>query len=218
MALKYKLICFDLDGTIIDGINNFWDYICEEFGCDLEAKDKAFDNYFKNLLTYDEWVEHDVNLWITKKVKKQDMIKVIGNLKLIPGALETIKELKKRGLKVGIISDSMEIALMTLIPDYKELFDDIFINKLEWNGDGTIAGWTANKYCMEKKAAGLRKMADNGGFDLSECVFVGDGYNDVHAVKQAGLGIVFNYSDKKVAEAADIVIEKKDLREVLNHV
>ncbi|MDP6600639.1 MAG: HAD hydrolase family protein, partial [Candidatus Woesearchaeota archaeon] len=46
----------------------------------------------------------------------------------------------------------------------------------------------------------------------------GDYLNDVKILKEAGLGIAFNCKEDKVKEAADIVVEKKDLREVLGHI
>ena len=38
------------------------------------------------------------------------------------------------------------------------------------------------------------------------------------AVKEAGLGIAFNCKEEKLKKAADIVIEKKDLREILKYI
>ena len=60
-------------------------------------------------------------------------------------------------------------------------------------------------------------VAQKEGVELSECVFVGDNYNDMNAVKTAGLGISFNSHSKELDEVADIIIKKKDLREVLKY-
>ena len=55
------------------------------------------------------------------------------------------------------------------------------------------------------------------GIDISETVFVGDGENDIAILKEAGLGIAFCPKSNKVREAADVVIEKRDVREILKH-
>src|SRR3989344_2190149 len=214
---RFRLVCFDLDGTIIDNITNFWKFICEEHGCDMARKQKARDSYFNNLITYDEWVEHDVNLWKEAGVTRRKMMESTKKLSLVPGAVEALKELKKRGIKLGIISDSMDIAL-ELISNHAELFDEIFINRLLFDKEGKISGWKPTKYGMEKKADGLKRMAEKEGFDLKECVFVGDGVNDVHAAEIAGLSISFNSSSKELDKVCDVVIRKKDLREILDHI
>ena len=134
---RFRLVCFDLDGTIIDNITNFWKFICEEHGCDMARKQKARDSYFNNLITYDEWVEHDVNLWKEAGVTRRKMMESTKKLSLVPGAVEALKELKKRGIKLGIISESMDIAL-ELISNHAELFDEIFINRLLFDKEGKI--------------------------------------------------------------------------------
>ena len=215
---SYRLVCFDLDGTIIDNITNFWKFICDEFGCDIEKKQKAYDSFFNNLISYDEWVEGDVKLWMEKKLTKKDFINALSRLNLMPGALDTLRELKRRGLKIAIISDSMEVAVEALIPDYKELFDDVLINRLVFDERGNITGWEATKYGMDRKAEGVKMISEREGIPLSQCIFVGDEFNDIEAVKCAGLGIAFNSSSEELKEAADVVSEKKDLRDVLKHI
>lgn len=215
---KFKLVCFDLDGTLIGDTANMWNFICDEFGCDIKERDDAVEKYFKNLITYDEWVGHDVGMWIEKGVTKDDFLKVMRKLKLTNGAVETIIELKKRGMKVGIISDSLDIALIALLPGYEKLFDEVFINKLLFDKEGRISGWKATKYCMDKKADGLRRMAEKENIRLEECVFVGDESNDIKAAESAGLSIAFSPNSEELRRKADVVIEKKDLREILKHI
>ncbi|MCX6707258.1 MAG: HAD family phosphatase [Candidatus Woesearchaeota archaeon] len=215
---KYKLVCFDLDGTIISNITNFWEMICREYGCDLVNKKEVFDKFMKNLITYDEWVAHDIGMWIEKGIKRDDIIRVIKKVRVTPGAIETIKELKRRGMKVAIISDGIDIALHQLIPEYKGLFDDILINSLKFKDNGEVAGWKATRYGIERKPEGIRMIAKKEGIRLEECVFVGDGWNDVPAAEIVGLSIAFNPSSEKLREVADIIIEKHDLREILKYI
>jgi len=215
---KFRLVCFDLDGTLIADTANIWRFICNEFGCDVKKKDEAAEKYFKNIITYNEWVGHDVEMWKKKEITKNDFLKAMGKLKLTKGAVETIKELRKRGMKVGIISDSLDIALVALLPDHEKLFDEVFINKMLFDNDGRISGWKATEYCMDRKADGLKRMAEKENIRLGECVFVGDEHNDVKAAEIAGLSIAFNPNSDELRRKADVVVEKKDLREILKHI
>ena len=76
----------------------------------------------------------------------------------------------------------------------------------------------STEYDIDKKAEALEKIANREKIKLDECVFVGDYLNDLKAMQAAGLGIAFNSKEDKLKEVADVVIEKKDLREILPHI
>ena len=71
---------------------------------------------------------------------------------------------------------------------------------------------------MDAKALALKNIAKREKISLKECVFVGDYLNDMKIIKEAGLGIAFNCKHEELKKVADVVIEKKDLREVLKHI
>ena len=71
---------------------------------------------------------------------------------------------------------------------------------------------------MEHKATALREIAEKHNIKLSECVFIGDHHNDVIVAKVAGLSIAFNCKSEDLRKAANICIEKKDLREILKFI
>ena len=64
---------------------------------------------------YLEWATHAMNMWIEKGVTKEDFFKAMKSLKLMKGAIETIKELKKQGIKLAIISGSLDIILEKML-------------------------------------------------------------------------------------------------------
>ena len=71
---------------------------------------------------------------------------------------------------------------------------------------------------MDAKALALKKIADREKISLKECVFVGDYLNDMKIIQEAGLGIAFNCTHEDLRKVADVVIEKKDLREILKFI
>lgn len=216
--MKYKLVCFDIDGTLIDNVVYSWELFHDYFKTDKQKRIKARDLFFEGKITYKEWALHDINLWKEKGAKKQDLIKAIKHLKLMNGALETIDELKKKGLKLAVISGSVNIIPETLIPNFNQIFDDIFINKLHFDKDGNIVDVEVTDFDMDEKPVALRKIVKRENIKLEECVFIGDHLNDLKIIKEAGLGIAFDPKDDKLREVADVVIEKKDLREMLKYI
>ncbi len=216
--MKYKLVCFDIDGTLIDNVVYSWELFHDYLKTDKKERIKARDLFFEGKITYKEWALHDINLWKEKGAKKQDLIKAIKHLKLMNGALETIDELKKKGLKLAVISGSVNIIPETLIPNFNQIFDDIFINKLHFDKDGNIVDVEVTEFDMDEKPVALKKIVKRENLELKECVFIGDHLNDLKIIQEAGLGIAFDPKDDKLREVADVVIEKKDLREMLKYI
>ncbi len=215
---KYKLVCFDVDGTLIDNVTFSWHIFHEYFQTDKHRREDAKKRFFEGKISYLEWAEHDINLWKEKNAKKEDFFKAISHLKLMEGAIETLKELKKNGLKLAIISGSLNIILEKFIPNYDEFFDDVFLSRIYFDKEGNISNVEATEFDMDAKALALRKIAEREKISLKECVFVGDYLNDKKIMKEAGLGIAFNCNHEELRQVADVCIDKKDLREILKYV
>ncbi len=216
--MRYKLVCFDLDGTLVDETIFIWYTLHEFFGSDKEEVRGNIDAFKEGRITYQEWVDSDIRMWKKAGATKEKIFKAIEPLKLMPGALPMLEELKKAGLKLAIVSGSITFVLDKLIPDHEKIFDHVYMNKVVFNKDGTIKQGIGTPFDMEHKATGLKKIAEQEGIPLEQCVFVGDNHNDVHIAEIAGFSIAFNCKSDELAQIADVVIEKKDLREILKYV
>ncbi|MBI2660595.1 HAD family phosphatase [Candidatus Woesearchaeota archaeon] len=215
---KYKLVCFDVDGTLIDNVTFSWQVFHEYFQTDKHRREDAKRKFFNGEISYLQWAEHDISLWKEKNAKKQDFLMAIGHLRLMEGAMETLNELKKNGLKLAIISGSLNIILERFIPDYGKFFNDVFLSRIYFDEKGEISKVEATEFDMDAKALALKKIAEREKISLKECVFVGDQFNDLKIMEESGLGIAFNCNHEGLKRTADICIEKKDLREILKHI
>lgn len=211
-----KLICFDLDGTLLDNTEYIWKTINTFFHPGYDSK-IMFEKYLKKEITYKEWAAHDVKLWKDAGAGKKELMRAMGKIKLMRGALKAVKELKKRGYKLAIISGSITIVLEKAFPDYEKYFDYVFLNKIVFGKKGNILRCISTPFDMEHKATGLRMIAKREGLKLSECAFVGDNKNDIHIAEAAGFAISFNSKSKELDRIADVVIRKKDLGEILGY-
>ena len=112
---------------------------------------------------------------------------LVLRLRLTEGAEETIKELKKRGYIVGVVSGGFTVAT-DRIKDILGL-DYAYSNELIEN-DGVLTGEVRGPI-MDENAKGkiLEEIAKKEGIDLKDTVVVGDGANDISMFKKAGLKI-----------------------------
>lgn len=212
--MKYKLIAFDLDGTLIEGLEFSWKLIHDKLKVDQKKRDEMKEKYFSGKASYQEWAIHDVMMWKELGATKQNLIEAISGLNVMPGAHELLFELKKRGLIVGVISGSLNFILDEIFP--KHPFDFVYLNEVIFDKEGYINECKPTYFDFNKKADALIMECKECGIDLKETIFVGDHDNDVQAAKVAGLSIAFNCNSDKLRKVVDYEIKEKNLMQVLD--
>ncbi|BDS50502.1 phosphoserine phosphatase SerB [Rhodoluna lacicola] len=135
---------------------------------------------------------------------------VQSRIRITTGAKDTIAAIQAVGGKVGAVSGGF---IQLLTPLAAELnLDFARANELEVV-DGKLTGKVIGKIIdRSAKAEALREWSVVSG--LTNTVAVGDGANDLEMMALADLGVAFN-AKPIVREKADVVIEGKDLRKLL---
>jgi HAD superfamily PSPase-like hydrolase len=215
LPLQYKLVCFDLDGTLIDDTIYIWQTLHEAFGVPKDERQQHHSDYMAGRISYAEWFATDIAAWRRLGKSREDIVAVVQDLSVMNGAIATLEALKAHGHRLAVISGSIDIVIDTLLG--RDFFDDVFINRLHFDTAGAIIGGEPTPYDMEHKATGLQAIADRKNLDISECAFVGDNENDVHIAELAGFSISFNSKSRKLDSICDVVIDNKDLRDILPH-
>ena len=94
-------------------------------------------------------------------------------------------------------------------------FDAYFANVLNFDANNQLTGTVELPILgRESKADILTEQAKIRHIDLSDCVAVGDGANDLSMIAKAGLGIAY-HAKPAVAAAADVAIHFCDLRALI---
>ncbi len=205
-----KLVVFDLDSTLIDaeGI----DEIAKLAGKEEEIR-KITKKAMEGEIPFNEALKKRVKLLKGLEIEKVE--EVANSLPLMKGAKETIEELRKHGIKTGVVSGGFDIVVNKI---KNELGLDYAISNKLIVENGKLTGEVVGPIVDEEsKGEALEEIAEKVGVDLSEVVAVGDGANDISMFRRAGLAIAFN-SKPKVSSAADVVVLEKDLREILPHI
>jgi phosphoserine phosphatase len=202
-----KLIAFDLDNVLIDG--EVIDEMAKVMGLEAEISEITR-QAMEGELDFETALQKRVSL--LKGASVDDVKKVMQEIPLMEGAAETISQLKKRGYKIATITGSFE-TIAQRMKDELDL-DYTFSNSLQ-EENGVLTGEVTGPLVDGSKSEILNKIIELEKISAEECAAVGDGANDASMLEKAGLGIAFN-AKPVLKESADIVVEKRDLRELLN--
>ena len=214
-ALEYPLVCFDLDGTLVDDTIYIWKTLHRDLKTDGAKRKKAQEDFFAKKITYAQWFNNDLKLMREAGAVKSAFIKILNTLKPMQGAKKTLQTLKANGHKIAVISGSLDIVVDHLFADFA--FDHILINKIYFNKNGTIKGGTPTMYDMEGKANGLEELCQLENITTAKAAFIGDNINDIHIAKAAGFSIAFNCKSPLLSQICNVEIHQKDMTKILKH-
>jgi HAD superfamily phosphoserine phosphatase-like hydrolase len=212
-----RLVAFDVDGTLVrepDGLT-VWEVLNRKFVGSAEINRQRYAEFKAGRLSYPEWVALDIEGWRAAGATRDDLVAAFASLELVDGARETLDSLKRAGLRLVVISGTLDLMLNTLLPDAP--FDEIHANHIGFDDEDRISHWRATPFDMQGKEKLLRAIALREGIPLDRCGFVGDSSNDVWIARSAGRSVAFNPRCEELERIADVVVCSDDLRDVLPH-
>lgn len=193
---KYDYVIFDFDGTVTDtgeGILKSLQYSFEQMGDPVpdlsDLKKFIGPPIHYSFVTFYGVKEEDVGKYIEKYRERYRKIGIYECC-LYDGMLETLKTLKKNGVKIGIAS-SKPVSLIYDVMNYlkiTELFDAVVGTQFD---DSNHSG---------KKDLVLQSMSELDATDKSRVLMVGDRYFDIDGAKGAGVdscGVLFGYGNEQ---------------------
>ena len=194
-----KTVIFDIDNTLYNfdaadkaGMEAVYRYVYEQFGWEKESFKAVYSDMMKELfdeigeigaahnrLLRFERILEERNLPLSPHAMKMYSLywdTLIERSEISPGAEETIRALKEKGIRVGIGSD------MTAWVQYRKLeklgllpYFDFVVTSEESNADKPAAAFYA--LCLRKAQC-----------EAGECIYVGDNYwKDYRGSMDAGI-------------------------------
>ncbi len=215
---SYRVIAFDLDGTLLRGIDFSWTVVWKHLGFPEAVYKGAMRDYRKGKTTYQEWCELACSHFRDKGLRRSDFAKIVGGVTVTNNLQETLATLKASGFVLALISGGIDTFIEEKIPNAADMFDYICINRLRYDQpSGLISGVDATPFDFEGKTVALEAICKRHGCTLKEAVFVGEGFNDESVITKAGLSIAYPPGETAI-EAASISVKEDDLSKILEHV
>ena len=217
--MKYKVIIFDLDGTLVETKINFRDMkiaivneLKEKFGINFN-EEQAYKTRVTEILSYalskvDEIQKSSVKQLVFD-IAEQFEVPASRNAKLRNNVIAVLKELKRRGIKLVVFTNEGKRVTKFLLESFgiAEYFNVVVTR------DDVEA--------LKPNPRGVLKIIDFLKVDKAEVLLIGDSIIDIETAKNAGVtawGILngFDKRERLIAEGAERVLDK--FEDLLNYI
>lgn len=205
-----KLAVFDFDSTLMDG--ETIDFLAKLLGIEEKVATITEKAMAGELDFFESLVER---VSLLKGLEYKKAVEICKDLPLMPGAYETVSELKRRGYKVVCFSGGFRIGTT---PAKEKLGLDADFSNILHEKDGILTGLVGGDMMFGfSKGDMIQRVQAMLGVSKEDTLVAGDGANDVS---------MFPFASKKVAfcakeilkKEANIIVDTKDLTQILAHI
>ncbi|HEV7701854.1 MAG TPA: HAD-IB family phosphatase [Candidatus Paceibacterota bacterium] len=193
MAENIKLICFDLDDTLLT--YKSWRILNRALGIPEEDDIQMWNDYNEGKISYGTWNNKILYRYLQHiDATREGITKIASRYTYANGVRETIDYLKEKGYNIVLISGSFDIFVSIIAKDldikfFKAnntfIFDDKGrLQAIHDNGDDKLA-----------KVRYLESFCEMLNVTIDQCACIGDGANDIELFKKTGHGITFKGSN-----------------------
>ena len=189
-----RLICFDMDSTLIE--TEVIDELAIRDGVGDQVK-AITEAAMRGEIDFCESFRQRCAL--LKGLDVSVMQEIAENLPITEGVDRLMRILKKVGFKIAILSGGFTYFGNYLKQKYN--IDYVYANELEVENGKLTGRHVGDIVDGKRKAELLRLIAQVENVDIRQTVAVGDGANDLPMISIAGLGIAFHAKPKVKATA-----------------
>lgn len=207
---KYKLVSFDMDGTLTIKTTCLQYYVMK---LGIEEKAKELENLYKNHEVDDYQIADRYAEILKGTTRKQfdewtEEIPRMGNIK------EAVNKLKDLGFIVGITSVGPTFASEYFSNKFG--FDFVSGSEHEFI-DRVHSGKMIHTLSGKDKVTILEKLSKEKGIEMNEIIAVGDSRSDVPIFEKVGYRIALN-ADENLKSVTDLFLQTSDLLDVADEI
>lgn len=202
-----RLFLFDVDSTLIN--EEVIDLIGAKAGLSSEIS-AITEQAMLGKLDFNAALIQRVELLAGLSIEVLDEVRT--DITFTNGAAELIAELQAAGDQIAVVSGGF---IEVIEPIMKLLSIELFkANSFEVQDKkltGRVTGEIINRSAKAKFLNDLKSQ-----LNPLQTIAIGDGANDIEMITEADIGIAF-CAKPALKEVADVIIDQRDLREILNY-
>lgn len=209
--MRYQVVLFDLDGTLLDSLDDLHaavNFVLEKYRLPIRTRDEVRAFIGNGIV---KLMERSVGAGMRSMVNLDDVVTDFKayygahcqeKTKPYDGVMELLANLKKAGVKVGVVSNKAHFATAQLCEHYFGDLVDVAIGENE-------AGGVRKKPAPDSVFAAIEAV---GGVDSSCVVYVGDSEVDIQTAMNAGvdcISVCWGMKDREflVENGASVLID-----------
>ncbi|EQA4283440.1 HAD family hydrolase [Cronobacter dublinensis] len=187
-----------------------WTALAKEISedCYLEeekTKDLWLQNEYKS---YTEWMKDTIRIHIKHGMRKHHLDKIISASKFHNGAEELFEFLRGENIITALISGGFkqlaDLAQVKLYIDHAYSACEYFFDE-----KNKVKHFNLLPTDEAGKLVFMKHLAEEYSVSLSNCIFIGDGKNDVHLAREVGTSIAFN-AQKELIDVSTFSVKQKE--------
>ncbi|MBK8287760.1 MAG: hypothetical protein IPK95_03250 [Cellvibrionales bacterium] len=213
-ALPYRLICFSLDGMLLRGFQFSWEEVWGLFDHTGEQRKKGLKLFHTGRMSYEDWCLWCCDIYRSHDVRQHQLVALAQRYTVIDHLAEGLQLLRDAGFRLALVSGGLDIFLQTLIPDYARWFDQVFINRMEFDAEGRILKMVPTPFDFERKPDAVRYLCSLYGLHSAQSICIGSSFVDKHLIDAAGKTIAFNSSSDEIRELFDMRVDSDNFMDL----
>lgn len=206
--MKYKLLVFDIDGTITRHISS-WRYIHEKLGLWSNRAFRYQEDFLSGKISYKRFCELDAAHW--KGIRESKMRSIFKSVRYSKNAVRSITKLKKLGFKLAAVSTGLQFMTDRVRSELK--FDHTISNRLVTR-NGLLTGGVKINLGHGAKHTALAAIYKKFNVKPHEVISIGDSEGDIPLAKNSGYSIAFNCSSKALSKISSYNCKTTDFNEI----
>jgi phosphoserine phosphatase len=206
-----QIIFFDMDGVLANTLSS-WRYIHDHFDT---TNHHSVEEYLKGNIDDLEFIRRDVNLWQNNgQLTTIDHItQILDKIPMMPGAPALFQILKQHNIKTAIVSAGLDILAKRVANIFN--IDYVYANGIKQDTTGRLTGDGILNVQLKYKDKNIQQLLTKTGIPAHQSAAIGNSCFDLPMLASCGMSIAFNPVDSCIADAADIIVEGKNLKALI---
>ena len=122
------------------------------------------------------------------------MEKIASKIHLIKGVRKTLSKISNEGIKIYVVSGSIDIIIKKVLGNLSQYIEEIKANYFKFNSAGFLTEIVGTKYDFEGKSYFISQIAEELNISPKDILFIGNSINDRFAYLSGARTLCINPS------------------------